>query len=585
MGQTQSLPPASLAGSPLQVCLNDVFASSTGSVAYPQNYFYQFLDVKPYNHNIPITPAAVTFPATTDDVSKIVQCAAASNVKVQPRSGGHSYGNYGIGGVDNAVVVDLSNFQQFSMDNTTWQATIGAGSLLKDVTNRLSKAGGRAIAHGTCPQVGIGGHATIGGLGPLSRQWGAALDHVLEVEIVLANGTVTRASDTQNPDLLFAVKGAGASFGIITEFVVLTHPVPKNIRYSYTLLLGSHAAMAPTFATWQSIVSDPALDRKLATEVVLFELGMIISGTYFGTEEEYKSLNFEQRLSQNATVSVTVFDDWLGAVGNWAETEALQLVGGASGPFYAKSLTFSADTLIPARGIESFFSYLDSADKGTLIWFAIFDLQGGAVNDIPQNATAFAHRDVLFYLQTYAVGVGTLSDKTIAFVNGMSEKITDSMPGVNFGAYPGYVDPQLTDAQTAYWGSNLPRLEQIKAAIDPQNLFSNPQSVQPATSQPPTFPPSFLDQALSVGTLSQELIALASGMSEEIMNSMPDADFGAQPGHVDSLLTHAQTAYWGSNLPRLEQIKAVIDPQSSFSNPTAFQPPTFPPTVLDQAIR
>ncbi|KAJ6489878.1 hypothetical protein C8R45DRAFT_1138716 [Mycena sanguinolenta] len=554
MGQTQSLPPASLAGSPLQVCLNNVFASSTGSVSYPQNYFYQFLDVKPYNHNIPITPAAVTFPTTTDDVSRIVQCAAASNVKVQPRSGGHSYGNYGIGGVDNAVVVDLANFQKFSMDNTTWQATIGAGTHLEDVVTRLSKAGGRAIAHGTCPQVGIGGHATIGGLGPLSRQWGAALDHVLEVEIVLADGTVTRASETQNPDILFAVKGAGASFGIITEFVVLTHPIPKNIRYSYTLVLGSHAAMAPTFATWQSIVSDPTLDRKLATEVVLFELDWRHqTGTYFGTEEEYKSLNFEQRLSQNATVSVTLFDDWLGAVGNWAEKEALQLVGGASGPFYAKSLTFSADTLIPARGIEDFFSYLDSADKGTLIWFAIFDLQGGAVNDVPQNATAFAHRDVLFYLQTYAVSVGKLSNKTIAFVNGMSEQITNSMPGVNFGAYPGYVDPQLTDAQTAYWGSNLPRLEQIKAAIDPQNLFSNPQSVHPATSHP--FPPSFLDQTVAVGTLSDESIALVSGMSEDLTDSMPGADFGVYPAYVDPQLTDAQIAYWDSNLPRLEQIK------------------------------
>ncbi|KAF7371030.1 Glucooligosaccharide oxidase [Mycena sanguinolenta] len=240
--------------------------------------------------------------------------------------------------------------------------------------------------------------------------------------------------------------------------------------------------MAPTFATWQSIVADPSLDRKLATEVVLFELGMIISGTYFGTEDEYKALNFEARLAQNATVSVTLIDDWLGAVANWAESEALNLVGGTSGPFYSKSLTFSGETLIPTSGIESFFNYLDTADKGTLLWFAIFDLEGGAVNDVAQNATAYAHRDALFYLQTYAIGVGTLSDTTIAFVEGMNDQITSAMPGVDFGAYPGYVDPKMANGQEEYWGSNLPRLEQIKAAIDPDNLFSNPQSVQPATS-------------------------------------------------------------------------------------------------------
>ncbi|KAJ7708806.1 hypothetical protein B0H17DRAFT_1030910 [Mycena rosella] len=481
MGNSPStLPPASQPGSALQLCLNDVFAASAGDVAYPQDVFYQLANVKVYNQHIPITPAAVTRPTTSAEVAAVVQCAVASAVKVQARSGGHSYGNYGIGGEDNAVVVDMVNFQQFTMDNSTWQATIGSGTLLADVTTRLHNAGGRAIAHGTCPQVGIGGHATIGGLGPVSRQWGAALDHILEAEVVLANGTIARASATENTDILFAIKGAAASFGIVTEFVVKTHPEPPSIlRYSYTLELGKHADMASTFATWQSIVADPALDRKLATEVVVFELGMIISGTYFGTREEYEALNFEQRLAQNATVSVVVLNDWLGAVGNWAETEALKLVGGISGAFYSKSLTFKPDTLIPANGIQDLFNYFDTADKGTLIWFAIFDVEGGAVNDVPQDATAYAHRDALFYMQTYAVRLGTLSNATTAFVTGMSDIITDAMPGVDFGAYAGYVDPQLTDGPMEYWGTNLPRLQKIKAAIDPGDVFHNPQSVSP----------------------------------------------------------------------------------------------------------
>ncbi|KAJ7118607.1 hypothetical protein C8R46DRAFT_1260938 [Mycena filopes] len=457
-----------------EVCLNNVFASNKGGVSYPQDILYQFSYVKPYNTDIPITPAAVTRPSTAEDVAQIVQCAVASAVKVQPRSGGHSYGNYGIGGEDGAVVVDMVNFQQFSMDNSTWQATIGSGTLLADVTSRLHDAGGRAIAHGTCPQVGIGGHATIGGLGPISRQWGAALDHILEVEIVLANGTITRANATHNPDILFAAKGAAASFGIVTEFVFLTHPEPPNaIVYSYKLQLRSHSALAPTFSAWQSIVADPSLDRKLASEVIIFELGMIISGTYFGTRDEYNALNFEQRLTPNATaVSVSVLDDWLGVVGHWAETEALKIVGGIS-------LTFKATTLIPTTGVQDLFNYFDSADKGTLIWFAIFDFQAGAVNDVAQNATAYAHRDALFYMQTYAVGIGSLSNATTAFVTGMSDKVTSSMPGVEFGAYAGYVDPKLTDGPQEYWGTNLPRLESIKAAVDPGDVFHNPQSVSP----------------------------------------------------------------------------------------------------------
>lgn len=69
--------------------------------------------------------------------------------------------NFGLGGTDGALVIDLVNFQHFSMDTDTWQATIGGGHRLHDVTEKLHDNGKRAMAHGTCPGVGIGGHATI----------------------------------------------------------------------------------------------------------------------------------------------------------------------------------------------------------------------------------------------------------------------------------------------------------------------------------------------------------------------------------------------------------------------------------------
>lgn len=109
----------------------------------------------------------------------------------------------GLGGVDGELVIDMVNFQQFSMDTSTWQATIGSGHRLSEVTRLLHENGHRAMSHGTCPGVGIGGHATIGGLGPSSRMWGSCLDHVLEVEVVTADGTIRRASPTQNSDLFF----------------------------------------------------------------------------------------------------------------------------------------------------------------------------------------------------------------------------------------------------------------------------------------------------------------------------------------------------------------------------------------------
>jgi hypothetical protein len=474
--------------------------------AFPSKFAYQLEDVRPYNLTIPVKPAAVTYPKTAAQVAAIVKVAVDAGLKVQPRSGGHSYANYckhlpqiskiytnhsGIGGVDGAVVIDLRHLQHFQMDRTTWKAKVGAGTLLGDLTKRMHDAGNRAMAHGTCPQVGIGGHATIGGLGPSSRLWGAALDHVEEVEVVLADSRIVRASATENPDIFWAIKGAGASFGIVTEFVVRTEPEPGEcVNYSYSFTVGSYATLAATFKTWQKFVSDPDLTRKFASEVIISELGMIISGTFFGSQAEFNKLEMSKKFPGYKDHHTLVFKDWLGLAAHWGETVALRLAGGLAAPLVSKSLTFNGADLIPDKAVDRLFAYLDRVDKGTLVWFIIFDLAGGAVNDVAQDATSYAHRDALFYLQSYAVGIGKVKSKTKNFLTGVNTTIRDGMPGgQDFGAYPGYVDPTLVNGPLSYWRTNLPRLQQIKSQVDPRDVFHNPQSVPLAGTPAPTSAP------------------------------------------------------------------------------------------------
>lgn len=98
------------------------------------------------------------------------------------------------------------------MDNSTWHATVGAGTKLGDLDDRLHDAGGRAVAHGICPGVGIGGHATIGGLGPPSRMWGSALDHIVEMEVVTAHGEIVKASEDENMDLFWVSPPSQSQF-------------------------------------------------------------------------------------------------------------------------------------------------------------------------------------------------------------------------------------------------------------------------------------------------------------------------------------------------------------------------------------
>jgi hypothetical protein len=375
------------------------------------------------------------------------------------------------------------------MDTSTWHATIGAGTLLDDVTKRLNDAGGRAIAHGICPQVGCGGHFTIGGFGPMSRMWGTALDHVIAVQVVLADSTIVRASATENPDVFFAIRGAAASFGVVTEFTVRTHPAPaESVRYSFSIEEGSFASMTQTFKNWQTFISNPDLSRQLYTQVTLCGLGMIISGTFFGSKEEFDALNLQSIFPQHHKSTVVVFTDWLSLVVHWTEDVGLHLVGATRCAFYSKSLAFKPSELLSPSCVDNFFKYLDTAEKGTLLWFFNFELQGGATNDIPTDAAAYAHRDVLLYSESFGIDIGKVSGTTRNFVTHMDEIITSSMPNVSFGSYPGYVDPALPNAQEAYWGPNLPKLERIKEAIDPKDIFHNPQSVRPNSKQTPISP-------------------------------------------------------------------------------------------------
>ena len=385
----------------------------------------------------------------------------------------------GLGGYDGAIVVHLKNMQHFDVDTETHIATVGPGTNLGDLHQRLYHAGRRAVAHGSCPQVGMGGHFTIGGLGPMSRLWGTALDHVEEVEIVLANSSIVRASKTQNEDVFFAAKGAASSFGIITEFKLRTHEAPAEaIQYSYQINLGDTLAVAELFKDWQRLIITKDLTRKFSSELVLFQGGALMSGTFFGSKEEFNAFGLEKHFPIKNHGTIAYLTDWLGMIVSQAEDLIMRSMGGNPTSFYAKSLSFTPDQFITDEGVDTMMDYIDGAKKDTITWFVIFDLEGGATNDHAMNATAYAHREAFMWMQSYAISlIGPVSSTTKAFLNGLSNVITSSRPG-SYGAYPGYVDPYMKDPQSAYYGSNLARLQEIKSAVDPKDVFHNPQSIK-----------------------------------------------------------------------------------------------------------
>lgn len=273
------------------------------------------------------------------------------------------------------------------------------------------------------------------------------------------------------------LRGAGASFGIITEFVMRTHPEPTSVvQYVYNFNFGDMSEMGPVYKAWQDLVADPTLDRRFGTELVMCPIGVIITGTFYGTEDEFKKTGIIQRLPHGKDPRSITVTDWMGSLIFEAQKAALYL-SDMSSPFYSKSLGFKREDVLSAGAINDLFRYTDDTAKGTVLWFIIFDATGGAVADVAMNATGYAHRDKIFFYQSYAVDLWDLSNTTRAFLNGFHKQLRDTIPADVYGTYPGYVDPELTDAQAEYWMSNLPELMRVKSRWDPLDLFHNPQSV------------------------------------------------------------------------------------------------------------
>lgn len=126
---------------------------------------------------------------------------------------------------------------------------------------------------------------------------------------------------------------------------------------------------------------------------------------------------------------------------------------------------------------------MEEPDKGTRLWFIIFDLQGGAVSDVPLESTAYCHRDKLMFCQSYAIGLGALTDATTDFLEGVVEEIRKGAGAGANASYAGYVDPALgRQAEEIYWEGQAELLRAVKGAWDPEEVFWNPQAVRARAS-------------------------------------------------------------------------------------------------------
>lgn len=474
--------------------LQDCLAAKNVPVRFASSSDFDAL-AQPYNLRLPYTPAVIVLPTTTQHVSDAIVCASQNGVKVQAKSGGHSYASYSSGGQSGSMVIDLESFQDINVDSNG-VVKVGGGVRLGNMALAIYKQAKRALPHGTCPGVGIGGHASHGGFGYDSRMWGLALDTIVGLDVVLANGSFIHATATAYPDVFYALRGAADSFGIITTFYMQTQPAPASVvnwQYSIPGMFTSAATTAAAFAHIQSFALDAAIvDRKLGYGMYFDGQGFSISGTYFGDLTTFNSKIAPELLRTLPTPSSSSLKsvDWITSLTMLASPQPLQqpMTGyNLHDDFFAKSVVTPASAPLTTDALMTYFSYI--IEKGVNApspWYSIFNLYGGPDSQIDAHSpssSAYSHRSALWVVQHYGFTGSTGSPfppASVGFINGLNTALTSAMPQTVFGAYLNYVDPSLTpaEAHTLYYdAATYSKLASIKNEVDPEKVFWNPQSV------------------------------------------------------------------------------------------------------------
>ncbi|CAG8795152.1 45158_t:CDS:2 [Gigaspora margarita] len=371
--------------------LKECLSTIDGLAVFPGDPDY-YNSIKVANCRNYYFPVVVIYATTISDIQKSIHCANTLNISTTARSGGHSFEEYGNGGKNGVMVIDVQEFKHIDINFETKTAIIGAGNRLGEIYHKLNKFG-YLISAGECINVGLGGHATGGGFGWTGRKYGLASDNIISAEMVTANGTfISPINLTHHSDLFFAIRGAEEEArNAVKELIELSNPA---------------------------------------------------------------YIKFEEMT-------------WLGIVNLYP-------------PFTRQPFKVTSYTIPPSgfsqEAIRVLVNFVNNLECEAI---ALFDLYASdAISSISINSSAFIHRNIFGVLQLELPLSGYSKDaqnkcikKHLQFRQEFQAKYT------SYFSYQDYIDKDLSDWLTRYYGPHVTRLIEAKKKYDPNNLFNWKQSI------------------------------------------------------------------------------------------------------------
>ena len=405
-------------------------------------------------------PTVVFRPTNATDVARVVEAAADSGAELAVRSGGHSSSGHGVS--DGGITIDLSAMRSLEIDPEARTARAETGLTAGEYTTAAGKYG-LATGFGDAGTVGIGGITTGGGVGFLSRRFGLTIDDVLSAEVVTADGRILDVDSENHPDLFWAIRGGGGNFGVVTRFTYRLHDVPSAVGGMLVLpatpeVIDGLLAAATTAPEELSVIANvmTALPMPFIPEEHHGKLVVLALFCYAGNASDG-----EQALAPFRSLATPLAD-------MVRPITYPEMYPPAEEGFHPTAITHTgyADTIDDT----AIGTILDGLTASTAAMRAVqIRPLGGAIDRVPADATAYAHRG-----RPFMVNVATFYDSP-ADRPERAKWATDLATALHNGADGAYVnfldDDGAARIRAAYPGATWDRLVDVKRRYDPANLF------------------------------------------------------------------------------------------------------------------
>jgi FAD/FMN-containing dehydrogenase len=401
-----------------------------------------------------LTPAAVVTPTSAADVQKAMAFAAAHNLKVAPRSGGHSY--IGASTANGTMVLDLRQLPgDANYDAATGQVTVTPATSLYTMHRTLAAAG-RGIPTGTCPSVGAAGHALGGGMGAQSRHAGLLCDQLTSASVVLPSGQAVTASAASNPDLFWALRGGGGgNFGVTTSLTFATFPT-KDV--DVVNLNFPPQSFAQVLVGWQNWLRTADQNSWALADATVDAMGVhcrILATCPAGSGNSAaaaitQAVGLQPSGIENHTFNYLDLVNYL-AVGN-LNPSPLGYVGGSD--------VFTTVNAGVAQGIAA---AVNAFPRGAGRMLAIMHALDGALATVAPGATAFPWRRQSALVQWYVE-----TGDPAAATNWLTTA-HQAVQQYSVGGYVNYIEANQPPSR--YFGPNLSRLSAVRQKYDPGRVM------------------------------------------------------------------------------------------------------------------